>query len=376
MKKLHITRGAGLKRLALGCAGALLALCLAGCGGMTSDTITVDAEGNYAYAPIGDADYYVVRFFTTEDIDEDGTIKEGSKAALKQTLQAAAGTTGTFKKVKNLAFGEYIPTIYGLYMDKTTTETVLGDPLVIGGTLTAPEILVQNDYGSIKVAVTDKSFEDCYFAKEKLYSFTAEVYTDAACTGDPVATADFGSDAAYIEPTNSSKAVWIRNQYTEIPVEGGTYYVRCRANGNADDQVEDSAWSEVTEVTADAASTQVTYCTITFDPAAGTAVSTGDNILEFGNGAQMFTDFAVTDDANTVKEGDLYTLNGVADCDLHLMGAAGDTSGEAYTCGPRLMPVDKPDIRGTWTTNADGTITITMMADYQYYLDEADKKTT
>lgn len=376
MKQLHTVHKTAKKLIGLGCAGALLALSLTGCGGMTSDTITVDANGNYAYAPIGDADYYVVRFFEPDDFNEDGTIKEDSKAALKQTLQAAAGTTGTFKKVKNLAFGEYIPTIYGLYMDKTTTETVIGDPLTIGGTLTTPEILVQNDYGSIKVAVTDKSFEDYYFSKETLYSFTAEVYTDAACSGTPVETVEFGSDAAYIEPTNSSKAVWIRNQYTEIPVEDGTYYVRCRANGNAEDQVEDSAWSEAVAITVDAASTQVTYCTIQFDPAAGTAVATGDNILEFGNGAQMFTDFAVTDDANTVKEGDLYTLNGAGDCDLHLMGAAGDTSGEAYTCGPRLMPVDKPDIRGTWTTNDDGTISITMMADYQYYLDEADKKTT
>lgn len=366
-----------LKGLSLAGASALLMMNLTACGGaMTSDTITVDAEGNYAYATIGDADYYVVRFFKAEDINEDGTIKEGSKAALKQTLQAASGTTGNFKKVKKLGFGEYIPTIYGLYMDKTTTDTVMGDMLTIGGTLTAPGVVVENDYGSIKVAVTDKSFDDYYFDKEKLYSFTAEVYTDAACTGDPVQSVEFGSDAAYIEPTNSSKAVWIRNQYVEIPVDDGTYYVRCKANGNADEQVEDSAWSEATEVIVSAADTDVKYCTIDFDPAAGTAVATGDNILEFGNGASMFTDFAVTDDADTVKDGDLYTLNGAANCDLHLVGTSGATEGEAYTCGPRLMPVDKPDIRGTWTTNADGTITVTLMADYQYYLDEADKKTT
>lgn len=235
---------------------------------------------------------------------------------------------------------------------------------------------MQNDNGSIKVAVTDKSFDDYYFAKEVLYSFTAEVYTDAACSGTPVQSVEFGSDAAYIDPTNSSKAIWIRNQYTEIPVENGTYYVRCKANGNADEQVQDSDWSTVTEITVDANTTDVKYCTIDFDPAAGTAVATGDNILEFGNGASMFTDFAVTDDADTVLDGDLYTLNGAANCDLHLVGSAGDTSGKAYTCGPRLMPVDKPDIRGSWTTNADGTITITLMDDYQYYLDEADKKTT
>ena len=364
-----------IKGLSLSC--ALLMMGLTDCGGaMTSDTITVDAEGNYAYATIDDADYYVVRFFKAEDVNEDGTIKEGSKAALKQTLQAASGTSGNFKKVKKLAFGEYIPTIYGLYMDKTTTDTVVGDKLIIGGTLTAPEIVVQNDNGSIKVAVTDKSFDDYYFAKEVLYSFTAEVYTDAACSGTPVQSVEFGSDAAYIDPTNSSKAIWIRNQYTEIPVENGTYYVRCKANGNADEQVQDSDWSTVTEITVDANTTDVKYCTIDFDPAAGTAVATGDNILEFGNGASMFTDFAVTDDADTVLDGDLYTLNGAANCDLHLVGSAGDTSGKAYTCGPRLMPVDKPDIRGSWTTNADGTITITLMDDYQYYLDEADKKTT
>ena len=372
MKKQNWVKG-----LCLAGAGAMLMMSLAACGStMTSDTITVDAEGNYAYAAIGDADYYVVRFYKAEDINADGTIKEGSKAALKQTLQAASGTTGNFKKVKKLAFGEYIPTIYGLYMDKTTTDTVVGDPLTIGGTLTAPEIVVQNDYGSLKIAVADKSFDEYYFAKEKLYSFTAEVYTDAACTGDPVQTVEFGSNAAYIDPTNSSKAIWIRNQYVEIPVEDGTYYVRCKANGNADDQVQDSAWSEVSEITARASATDVKYCTIDFDPSTGMAQATGDNILEFGNGASMFTDFAVTDDADTVKDGDLYTLNGAANCDLHLVGAAGATEGEAYTCGPRLMPVDKPDIRGTWTTNQDGTITVTLMADYQYYVDEADKKTT
>lgn len=366
-----------LRRMMLAGAGTAMMFALTACGStMTSDTITVDADGNYAYATIDDSDYYVVRFYKEEDINEDGTIKDDVRPALKQTLQGAAGNTGNFKKVSKLAFGKYVVTYYGMNMDKSTTDVVIGDELVIGGTLSAPEIVVQNDYGNAKVAVTDKSFDDSYFNNEACYSFTAEVYDNADCTGDAVQTVTFGEDAAYIEPTNSSSAVWIRNQYTEIPLEDGTWYVRVKANGNADDQIEDSAYSEVTEVTVDQSSTDVKYCTIEFDPEAGTAVSSGDNLLEFGNGAAMFTDFEVVTDADTVNDGDLYTLNGAANCDLHLVGSDGDTEGEAYTCGPRMMPVDKPDIRGTWVTNADGTITITLMNDYQYYVDEADKKTT
>lgn len=366
-----------LSKLSLAAVCLLMALAFSGCGSaMSSDTITVDANGNYAFATIGDSDYYVVRFFREEDI-VDGKVVEGARPALKQTLQAAAGSTGTFKKIGKLSFGTYYPTVYGLYMDKTTTDTVVGDKLVIGGTLTAPGIVVQNDYGQVKVNITDKSFDEHYFSSEALYSFTAEVFDSADCSGDPVGSADFGADAAYIEPTNSSKAVWIRNRSVTIPVNGdGTYYVRCKANGNSDALVEDSPWSETVEVAVQSAETDVKYCVGTFDPATGTAVMTSEAMLEFGNGAAMFTEFALTDDPGTVKDGDLYTLNGAANCDLHLVGGAGDTKGEAYTCGPRLMPIDKPDIRGEWSTNADGSITVTLMGDYQYYIDEADKKTT
>lgn len=357
-------------------AGILMSCALSGCGKMTSDTITVDAEGNFAYATIDDSDYYVVRFFNEEDMNEDGTVKEGAKAALKQTLQAGAGTTGNFKKVSKLPFGTYVVTIYGLNMDKSTTETVIGDKLVIGGTLSTPEIVVQNDYGKAKISVTDKSFDDKYFNKEALYSFCAEVYDNASCSGTPEITEEFGEDAAYIDPTNSSKPIWIRNRSVDIPLEDGTWYIRCKANGNSEEQVEDSEYSEVVEITIDEKSTDVKYCTIEFDPSTGQAVAEGENLLEFGNGASLFTEFAVTDDMETVKEGDLYTLNGAANCDLHLTGNNGDQSGEAYTCGPRLMPVDKPDIRGTWEKNENGIITVILMDEYQYYVDEADKKTT
>ncbi len=364
------------KRLLIASLCLLMILSLASCGKMKSDTITVDQNGNYAYAPIGEADYYVVRFYRAEDI-VDGQIAEGVRPALKQTLQAAAGTTGTFKKIGKLSFGTYYPTIYGLYMDKTTTETVIGDELVIGGTLTAPEIVVQNDYGKVKVNVTDKSFDDYYFQNEAVFSFTAEVYDNEACKGSPAATAEFGSDAAYIEPTNSSNAIWIRNRSAELEVPGdGTYYVRCRADGNSEKLVKESAWSAVVPVTVKTEETDVKYCYGVFYPSTGTVSMTSAAQLEFGNGASMFTSFAQTNDPDTVKEGDLYTFNGAANCDLHLMGSAGDAEGEAYTCGPRLMPVDKPDIRGVWYTNADGTITVVLMADYQYYTDEADKKTT
>ena len=366
-----------LSKLTLAAACLLAALTLSACGsGMTSDTITVDANGSYAFAPIGEADYYVVRFFREEDI-VNGQVAEGARPALKQTLQAAAGSTGTFKKISKLSFGTYYPTVYGLYMNKTTTDTVVGNKLVIGGTLSAPGIVVQNDYGQVKVNVTDKSFDEYYFNSEALYSFTVQVFDNSDCSGDPVGSADFGGDAAYIPPTNSSKAVWIRNRSATIPVSGdGTYYVRCKANGNSDDLVEDSPWSETAEIMIQSGGTDVKYCVGTVDLAAGTVTMTSEALLEFGNGAAMFTEFALTNDPETVKEGDLYTFNGPANCDLHLMGAAGDTSGEAYTCGPRLMPVDKPDIRGEWTTNADGSVTVTLMGDYQYYIDEADKKTT
>lgn len=353
-----------------------LMLAVTGCGKMTSDTITVDASGNYAYAPIEDADYYVVRFFTEEDFAEDGTVKEDARPALKQTLQAAAGTTGNFKKISRLSFGTYIPTIYGLYMDKTTTDTVIGEPLIIGGKLSAPEILVQNDYGKAKVAITDACFDEIYFEKETVYGFTAEVYDNAECSGDMVASVDFGQDAAYIEPTNSSNPIWLRNTTTEIGLEDGTYYIRVKANGNSEEDVETSDYSETVSVTIDAGSTEVKYCTGVFEPSAGTLSMEKENLLEFGNGAASFTEFTLTEDPEIVKDGDLYTFLGAANCDVHLMGSAGDTEGEAYTCGPLLMPIDKPDIRGTWVQNEDGTITVTFMADYQYYLDEADKKTT
>lgn len=366
-----------LSKLLLTALCLLVAVTFFACGAtMTSDTMTVDANGNYAFATIGEADYYVVRFFKEEDI-VNGQVAEDVRPALKQTLQAAAGNTGTFKKIGKLSFGTYYPTVYGLYMDKTTTETVVGDKLVIGGTLSAPGIVVQNDYGQVKVNITDKSFDDCYFSSQALYSFTAEVFNNAECSGAPVGSATFGEDAAYIDPTNSSKPVWIRNRSVTIPVTGeGTYYVRCKANGNSDKLVEDSPWCEVVQVAVQPAATDVKYCVGTFDPATRAVTMTSEELLEFGNGAAMFTEFAVANDPETVKEGDLYTFNGAANCDLHLMGAAGDTSGEAYTCGPRLMPIDKPDIRGEWVTNADGTITVTLMGDYQYYLEETDKKTT
>lgn len=364
------------KILAIG-VGVLMMGMVSACGTtMTSNTVTVDKDGNYAYATIDDSDYYVVRFFKEEDINEDGTIKEDAKPVLKQTLQAASGTTGTFKKVSKLAFGKYVVTIYGLNMDKSTTDVVIGDELVIGGTLTTPEIVVQNDYGNAKVSITDKSFDDYYFNNESSYSFTAEVYDNEKCSGTPVQTVTFGEDAEYTEPTNSSKEIWIVNRSVEIPLDNGTWYVRCKANGNEDDEVEDSSYSDAVKVTVDESKTDVKYCEISFDPTTGQAVAVGDNILEFGNGASSFNEFSITDDADTVKEGDLYTLNGVANCDIHLTGNEGDTSGEAYSCGPRLMPVDKPETKGTWVLNDDGTITITLMNEYQYYIDEADKKTT
>lgn len=360
--------------MSIGCIAAMAVL--TGCGKLTSDTITVKENGDYAFAAIGESDYYVVRFFKEEDVNADGTIKEDVRPVLKQTLQAAAGTSGNFKKISKLAFGSYYPTIYGLNMDKSTTETVVGDKLVIGGTLSAPQIVVQNDYGKIKVAITDKSFDEFYFNKEALYSFTVQVFDNEKCSGSPVAEQVFGQDAEYIAPTNSSKAVWIRNQYTEVEVADGNYYVRVKANGSAEAQVKDSAWTEAVAVTSNSAETEVKYVTGTFDPKAGSCIMDETNLLEFGNGAAMFTSFEITDDPETVKEGDLYTLNGPANCDLHIMGNVGDTEGEIYTCGPRLMPIDKPDIRGTWKLNDDGTISVTFMADYQYYIDEADKKTT
>ncbi|MCC8100474.1 MAG: hypothetical protein LIO78_10540 [Clostridiales bacterium] len=214
-----------------------------------------------------------------------------------------------------------------------------------------------------------------YFVSETVYSFTVEVYTDADCSGDPVATETFGSDAAYIEPTNSDNAVWLRNRSVSISLDDGTYYVRCKADGNSDDQVEDSEYSEVQEVTVSSTETDVNYFVATYDPETGTLASTDGSVLEFGNGS-TFSSFTITDDADTVAEDDLYTFNGEANCDMHLTGSEGETSGEAYTNGPRLMPIDKPDLRGTWELNDDGTITVKIMADYQYYVDEADKKTS
>lgn len=364
------------RRLVMFVLSLSIVLSLIGCGKMTSDTIKVNSNGNYAYATINDADYYVVRFYTKDDFNEDNTIKEDARPALKQTIQAASGTTGTFKKVSKLKFGTYIPTIYGLYMDKTTTESVVGDSFVIGGKLTTPEIVVQNDYGKAKVAITDKCFDKTYFKSEAVYGFTAEVYTTKDCSGNMVASADFGDDAQYIEPTNSSNPIWLRNTTTEIELEDGTYYIRVKANGNSKEDVKDSEYSEVASVTINSSDAEVKYCSGTYDPTLGVLTMEEKNLLEFGNGAAMFTEFTPTKDADIVKEGDLYTLIGAANCDMHLIGSEGDTSGEAYTLGPLLMPIDKPDIRGTWVKNDDGTITVTFMADYQYYTDEADKKTT
>jgi hypothetical protein len=343
---------------------------LVGCGGASG--LSVNEDGEYSFAKVKNAKFYVIQFYDAEA----GVISEDASPVLKQTIKAEEGTSGTFKKVVNLPFGTYVPTVYGIMADKTNTDVVEGEQFIKGGKLSKPEIVVQRDYGSAKVSITDKCFDDIYFVTETVYSFTIEVFTDKSCSGTPIATQTFGSDVEYIDPTNSSKPIWIRNRSVDIPLEDGTYYIRCKANGNDEDAVEDSDYSEVSEISISSGETDVKYCTGTFDPKTGVLTMTSDTLLEFGNGASMFTEFSLVNDAETVKEGDLYTLNGDANCDMHLVGEAGATTGEAYTCGPRLMPIDKPDIRGEWKVNDDGTITVTLMDDYQYYIDEADKKTT
>ena len=355
------------------------------CGGSGSK-LKVDADGKYSFPEVKDTKAYVVELYAADDV-ADSKVKDGAKALAKQTVNT---TSGTLKL--DLPFGKYVPTVYSLKNDKTTSEVIVGDTLVLGGKLTAPDIVVQRDYGNVKISVTDKSFDEHYFLNEAVYGFTAEVYTSKDCSGKPVASGDFGSDAAYIPPTNSDTPIWIRNRTISFPVANGTYYVRVKANGNAADKVTDSDYSAVKEVVIDGNSTDVKYVTYEYKISKGEANAIGETRIEFGNGKrQLFEHMVVVtpgwvyEDQRTrmtaeevLEPEDLYTLmtdDGTC-LDMHLLGKAGDKTGECYTTCARPMPVDKPDLRGTWTQIDDDTIHIVIMDDFQYFSDPADEKTT
>ncbi|MCI9032398.1 MAG: hypothetical protein HFK09_07815 [Clostridia bacterium] len=361
----------------------LLCFAAAACG---ASGLSVDSTGKYSFDSVDGARYYVVEFYKSEDI-ENNAVKADANAVLKQTLTSEQGTTGTFDKVTTLPFGTYIPTVYAIKADKSRTDKVIGGEFIKGGELTTPEFVVQRDYKEIKISITDKILDDVYFVKEATYGYTAQIYDNEACTGTPVKEEVFGADVAYIPPTNSSKAIWFRNRSLSLELPNGTYYVKCKANGNSAALVTDSVYSDAVKVVLDGTSTDVKYVTYKFDKSAGSLARTSETALEFGNGKrQTFSNMQlVTSDwagadgyktADIVIDGDLYSFYGDASCDMHLKGKAGDTEGEAFTTGPRKMPIDKPDIRGVWKDNGDGTITVTMMNDFQYFVKPEDEKTT
>lgn len=354
----------------------------------SSPNVSIDKDGNYKIKAIDGAVYYVVEIYDSEDV-ADGAIKTDAQAVFKQTVQE---TSGQFKNI-NLSFGSYTTTVYAVMSDKSKSEVFIGDEYKKGGTLTTPEFVVQRDYGEIKISITDKIFDEVYFTTETVYSFTAEIYDNAQCNGSAVASVNFGRDVEQIPPTQSDTPIWIRNRSVSVPVSNGTYYVRVKADGNAKDDVKESQWAATKSVVIDGSSTDVKYVTYRFDLTTGKAVAIGENRLEFGNGKRQKFETMIqlfpggdgyTDERNSftadeiIEKEDLYTLftdDGTC-LDLHLLGKSGDRSGEAYTTCARPMPVDKPDIRGTWKFVDDNTIDIVLMDDFQYFVDAADEKTT
>lgn len=347
---------------------AFLLMFITACGGEQTETITVDNTGAYSFASIKDAQRYIVEFYNAEDIT-DGKINEGASYVVRQSVSASAGTSGTFEKVKSMAWGEYVPAVYAILSDNSKSDMLVGEAFIIGGTLTAPKVVLQRDYDQIKVAICDVSLIS-YFATEAVYGYTAEVFTTSDYSGTPVKTAVFGEDASIIPGTQTTTGFWYRNQYTNIKMDNGKYYVRCKANGKSAALVEDSAYTNLGEITVDGTSSDVSWATATFAKESGMTLSPA---IPVGNGSSI-SSFSLM----ATADGDAYTYNGAGPTThMHLVGNASATGGEVYISPlAQQMPVDKPDHRGTWTDNGDGTITVRIMVDYQYYTDEADRRGT
>lgn len=338
------------KNILVGCMALVTVVTATGCG--ASEPVSVDAEGNYSFQSIDEAARYVIELYHASDVDQNtNTVNQDAKYVTRKSFSPSQDKKGNSTSFASVPFGDYVPVIYGIYSDrKTTTDVILGEEYTVGGTLSTPKIMVTNKGLGAIVRIKQNSM-DTYVNQEAIYSYTAEVYSDVDCK-NLVTEFTFGEKA---QKGNSSFYKWHTGEF-EVADEG-TYYVRVKANGNKENLVEDSEYSDVVEIQLSADVDDTYSLDITIPENASAYDLSGlncDFIYDlmwhkgFTNGTENdlldgeFLDFTLT---QTEGNGETTVW--------HLM-----EDGTLYIDGPSQIPVDLVVNTGTWTKEDDGSLSV------------------
>lgn len=324
---------------------------LAACG-EAKEPVAVDAEGNYSFQEIDEVARYVIEIYHAEDVDtEAGTINEDAKYVTRKSFSTSVAKKGNSTSFSSVPYGDYVPVIYGIYSDrKTTTDKIFGETYTVGGKLTAPDVMVTNKGLGAIVRIKQNSMDN-YLNKEARYSFTAEVYSDADCKNE-VTEVTFGEKA---EVANNT---FYRFHTGEFNVtDAGTYYVRVKANGNEEKQVEDSDYSDVVEIALDA-DVDDSYSVDFTLPKEGDGYNYSELSLDFIFDLMWHKGF-VFDTENELSDGEFL------DFTVKQQAGNGETvifhlleDGTLYLEGPSQIPVDLVSATGKWEEDEAGNLSI------------------
>ena len=270
------------------CVVAILAFSLAACGSDGSEkfgSFTLKADGSYSFTGSGAASYSL-NVYKTDDFDA-ANKKPVDGADAKATAKLSK-TSGKDAQIAALPFGRYTATLSPAGSDEIAVAS-----FVKGGKLSVPEFCVfagvamnmgpKPDDGGAPAAQADEGETpappaggdtetktpklhivintDNYLAKiayptEAVYSFAYEVYADKAMTSKLYSQAKFADNiepAGFTLYTNNEATIDLEDKYWTA--DSVTWYVRVKANGNAEDEVVESDWSELMEITFDNTST-------------------------------------------------------------------------------------------------------------------------
>lgn len=288
---------------------AVMAVSIAACGGGTGalDTpqnFTIDASGAYAFDAVSGADRYTLNVYRASDYDTaTDTVAEGATAEFTATLRT---NSGTVSGLSSIPWDSYVAVLQARAANDSSREDsgVATATFAKGGKLSTPEFWVyagtamsmgpgpgEEDSGDgedvsqdvpesgtgeegpsegggfpgmggssdatpmLYIVINTDNYLTMAFANEAVYSFAYEVYADEAMTEllySEDVFADNIQEASFTLYSGNEATIDISEFWTE---EYTTWYVRVKANGNEAQNVEESDWTELFEITFNNTST-------------------------------------------------------------------------------------------------------------------------
>ena len=261
-----MTRNQFLKLSGTVAATAAIGSILTGCGGskVTAPTgFTMSSDGSFAFTGSKGASRYEIWVFATQYAPADDKPTTNDVPDVMQVVAAGDSTalSGKVDGMSNVPYGLYKAYACAYNKDGEATDFAASGEFRLGGTLAAPSISVDRNYWGCTVTISDVADRQKTAA---ICGFEAEVYSDEACT-QLVDSADFGYEITsnpdaqpgpnsnkYIGntcdlsvPEVTDPALLGEDGFLTEPV---TYYVRCKALGDPDNDVTESDWCEPVSV--------------------------------------------------------------------------------------------------------------------------------